>query len=237
MLCGIARATIRAWFQSYENLQFLAVLLLYLQVTCSLIGSLGVSFTGALVANLAIALFALVAIESGSQALGRTYAVLLVCALLLDVAWFILFSVEIRQYPHDTNVGKFTAFSLQLVLGMQIAGFIVRFLSAFLWLKMYRLGMDQRGIDSHVDVEAQSGTLGSFSPASSPRTTGQFSLSDEVLGGSIYNPAYYSSLFSSPDEGHSFKEVDEQMYKGMNSHPPHLHVHKLYAFDQSGVYL
>ncbi|KAI5054072.1 hypothetical protein GOP47_0031035, partial [Adiantum capillus-veneris] len=66
-----------------------------LQVACSLIGSLGVSYTGALVANLAIALFALIAIESGSQALGRTYAVLLVCALLLDIAWFILFSVEI----------------------------------------------------------------------------------------------------------------------------------------------
>ena len=47
-------------------------------------------------ANLAISLFALVAIESGSQVLGRSYGVLLVCALLLDIAWFILFSVEIR---------------------------------------------------------------------------------------------------------------------------------------------
>ncbi|KAI5073107.1 hypothetical protein GOP47_0011120, partial [Adiantum capillus-veneris] len=206
MLCAIASATIETWFQSYENLQFLAVLLLYLQVACSLIGSLGVSYTGALVANLAIALFALIAIESGSQALGRTYAVLLVCALLLDIAWFILFSVEIRQYPHEANVGRFTAFSLNLVLGMQISGFTIRFLSAFLWFQMYRLGIDHRGIDSHVDVEGQSGTLGFSSPASSPRTTRQFSLSDEVLGGSIYNPAYYSSLFSSPDEGHSFKE-------------------------------
>jgi hypothetical protein len=65
-------------------------------VGCSLIGSLGVSYTGALLANLAIALFALVAIESSSQVLGRTYGVLLICAILLDIVWFILFSVEIR---------------------------------------------------------------------------------------------------------------------------------------------
>ncbi|MCO5563536.1 hypothetical protein L7F22_017181 [Adiantum nelumboides] len=207
------------------------------QVACSLIGSLGVSYTGALVANLAIALFALIAIESGSQALGRTYAVLLVCALLLDIAWFILFSVEIRQYPHEANVGKFTAFSLNLVLGMQITGFAIRFFSAILWLQMYRLGTYQRRIDSHVDIESQSGTFGFSSPASSPRTTQQFSLSDEVLGGSIYNPAYYSSLFSSPNEGHSFKEVDEQMYKVMNSHTPYLH-HESHAVDQrSGLCL
>lgn len=45
--------------------------------------------------NLAIALFALVAIESSSQSLGRTYAVLLAAAILLDICWFILFSYEI----------------------------------------------------------------------------------------------------------------------------------------------
>eukprot|EP00250_Pteridium_aquilinum_P000850 c11025_g1_i1 orf=281-994(+) len=225
MLCAIARVRIRACIQGYEDLQFLAVLLLYLQVACSLIGSLGVSYTGALVANLAIALFALVAIESGSQALGRTYAVLLICALLLDIAWFILFSVEIRQYSRGSNVGKFAAFSLQLVLGMQVAGFLVRFFSAFVWLQMYRLGSDQGGTYSHVDVEARVGTAGFPSAASSPYTTQQSSLSDEVLGGSIYNPAYYSSLFSSPDEGHSFKEVDEGMYKVHNSHGNQLHDH------------
>ena len=42
-----------------------------------------------------IALFALVAIESNSQSLGRTYAALLFCALLLDISWFILFTQEI----------------------------------------------------------------------------------------------------------------------------------------------
>jgi ABC-type transport system involved in cytochrome c biogenesis permease subunit len=65
-------------------------------VICALVGSLGAFYTGVLVANLALALFGLVAIESGSQTLGRAYAALLAAALLVDIAWFILFSVELR---------------------------------------------------------------------------------------------------------------------------------------------
>lgn len=222
MLCAAARARIRAWFQAYDNLQHVAVVLLYVQVGCSLIGSLGVSYTGAPLANLAIALFALVAIECRSQALGRTYVVLLVCTLLIDITWFVLFSVEIRQLSIDAIAGKFTAFSLQLVLWMQIAGFLMRFLSAFLWLQMYRLGSDQGGIYQPFDLEARSGTSGFSSSASSPRMMRQSSLSDDILGGSIYDPAHYSSLFSSPDEGHSFKKVNEGVYKGSNFHRNHL---------------
>lgn len=63
-----------------------------------MIGSLGALYNGALLANLVIALFALVAIESSSQSLGRTYAALLFCAILLDISWFILFAHEI-WYP------------------------------------------------------------------------------------------------------------------------------------------
>ncbi|KAG6547382.1 hypothetical protein Mapa_010830 [Marchantia paleacea] len=85
----------RAWFQSYDDVQTCAVVLLYLQVVISLIGSLGASYTGVLVANLTLALFALVAIESGSQTLGRTYAGLLAFALVIDIVWFILFTQEI----------------------------------------------------------------------------------------------------------------------------------------------
>ncbi len=47
-------------------------------------------------ANLMLALFALVAIESGSQSLGRAYVGLLALALVLDILWFILFTSEIR---------------------------------------------------------------------------------------------------------------------------------------------
>lgn len=208
------------------------------QVGCSLIGSLGVSYIGLLLANLAISLFALVAIESGSQALTRTYAILLICAILLDIVWFILFSVEIRlvrelfvfftsstqccncfnsslpcrQGSAETQFGKFTAFSLQVVLSMQITGFIVRFFSAFVWLQMFWLGLQEQGVYQPLGAEAnfgRVGTFGIFSPVSSPRTSRQSSLNDEVLGGSIYNPGHYSSLFSSSDDGQPIKKVSK----------------------------
>lgn len=65
------------------------------QIGCALIGSLGALYNGVLLINLAISLFALVAIESSSQSLGRTYAVLLVSAIFLDISWFILFTHDI----------------------------------------------------------------------------------------------------------------------------------------------
>jgi hypothetical protein len=65
------------------------------KIGCALIGSLGASYNGVSLINLAIALFALVAIESSSQSLGRTYAFLLFCSILLDISWFILFTHEI----------------------------------------------------------------------------------------------------------------------------------------------
>jgi len=65
------------------------------------VGSLGAVYTGIVLANLALALFALIAIESGSQSLGRAYAGLLALALLLDIAWFILFTNEIRWGPTE----------------------------------------------------------------------------------------------------------------------------------------
>lgn len=76
------------------------------KIGCALIGSLGALFTGVLLINLVVALFALVAIESGNQTLGRTYAVLLFFAILLDIAWFILFSrtiwyVDLFLYYND----------------------------------------------------------------------------------------------------------------------------------------
>jgi hypothetical protein len=80
----------------YNDVQICAIVLLYVQVVCALIGSLGALYTGIVVANLMLALFALVAIESGSQSLGRAYVGLLALALVLDILWFILFTSEIR---------------------------------------------------------------------------------------------------------------------------------------------
>lgn len=65
-------------------------------MACALVGSLGALYTGIVLANLALAFFALIAIESGSQSLGRAYAGLLGLSLILDVVWFCLFTNEIR---------------------------------------------------------------------------------------------------------------------------------------------
>ena len=65
------------------------------KIGCALIGSLGALYNGVPLINIAIALFALVAIQSSSQNLARTYAVLLFCAILIDILWFILFTHEI----------------------------------------------------------------------------------------------------------------------------------------------
>ena len=73
-----------------------------------MVGSLGALYNGVLLINLAIALFALVAIESNSQSLGRTYAVLLLCALLLDISWFILFTQEIWYDGESSVIYAFT---------------------------------------------------------------------------------------------------------------------------------
>jgi len=87
--CIVLNCWINACVRACENLENDA------KIGCALIGSLGASYNGLSLINLAIALFALVAIESSSQSLGRTYAFLLFCAILLDISWFILFSNEI----------------------------------------------------------------------------------------------------------------------------------------------
>ncbi|XP_066396959.1 uncharacterized protein [Miscanthus floridulus] len=130
---------LRSFLRDYDALQSLALALIYLQIVCALIGSLGALFNGVLVINLVIGLFAVVAIESSSQRLGRAYAVLLFFAVVLDVAWFILFSHAIWTITPDEKYGQLFVFSLRLALWMQIIGFSVRFLSSFLWIQMYRV--------------------------------------------------------------------------------------------------
>eukprot|EP01018_Ginkgo_biloba_P026045 Gb_00755 [translate_table: standard] len=195
MLCSSSAWTqARAWFRDYDNVQRVAVFLLYIQIACALIGSIGAFYTGELLVNLVVALFALVAIESGSQILGRTYALLLCCTLLLDITWFILFFNEIR-YISSKKYGKYLIFSVRVTLWMQIIGFSLRFVSSLLWFQMYRLGVPSDSA-SHIqsfDVESRTNLL---TPVSrSPAPSRQTSISNEILGGSIYNPAYYSTLF------------------------------------------
>lgn len=191
MLCSAFRTHIQTWLRDYDRMQSFAVILIYVQISCALIGSLGALYNGVSLINLGIGLFALVAIESSSQSLCRTYAVLLFCAILVDISWFILFASEIWNISSEIY-GTFVIFSVKLTLSMQIIGFCVRLSSSLLWIQMYRLGVSY--IDSSVPREADSDMRNSFFNPATPITR-QPSNSDDALGGSVYNPAYYSSLF------------------------------------------
>ncbi|KAG6632736.1 uncharacterized protein LOC122292581 isoform X1 [Carya illinoinensis] len=202
MLCSTLRDRIRPWLRDYDRLQSVAVILIYIQIGCALIGSLGALYNGVLLINLTIALFALVAIESSSQSLGRTYAVLLFCAILLDIFWFILFTHEIWDISSD-NYGRHVIFSVKLTLAMQIIGCTVRLSSSFLWIQIYRLGVSY--VDTRVPREADFDLRNSFlNPATPAAVVRQSSDSDDILGGSIYDPAYYSSLFDGQDNRCSY---------------------------------
>ncbi|CAN4091716.1 unnamed protein product [Withania somnifera] len=191
MLCSAFTTHIQTWLRDYDRIQSFAVILIYVQIGCSLIGSLGALYNGVSLINLGIGLFALVAIESSSQSLGRTYAVLLSCAILVDISWFILFASVIWNISSEIY-GTFVIFSVKLTLSMQIIGFCVRLSSSLLWIQMYRLGVSY--IDNSVPQEADSDMRNSFLNPATPITR-QPSNSDDTLGGSVYNPAYYSSLF------------------------------------------
>ncbi|KAF5208177.1 transmembrane protein [Thalictrum thalictroides] len=192
MLCSSLRTRIRSCFRDYDQLQFFAVILIYVQIGCALIGSLGALYNGVLLINLVIALFALVAIESSSQSLGRTYAVLLCCGTLLDIFWFILFSHQIWNISSE-DYGPLVIFSLRLTLSMQIIGFSVRVVSSVIWIQIYRLGVSC--VDGTASREDNFDLRNSFLNPSTPAIPRQNSHSDDILGGSIYDPAYYSSLF------------------------------------------
>ncbi|KAI4336656.1 hypothetical protein L6164_015154 [Bauhinia variegata] len=200
MLCGSSclnlRDRIQPWLRDYDRLQSFAVFLIYIQIGCALIGSLGALYNGVLLINLGIALFALVAIESSSQSLGRTYAFLLLCAVLLDISWFILFSHEIWNISTEEYTALFI-FSIKLTLAMQIVGFIVRLTSTFLWIQIYRLGASCADTATR---EADYDLRNSFLSPATPTVARQCSNSNEILGGSIYDPTYYSSLFDDGQE-------------------------------------
>jgi uncharacterized membrane protein len=186
------------------------------QVVCALIGSLGALYTGIVVANLMLALFALVAIESGSQSLGRAYVGLLALALVLDILWFILFTSEIRNFTKESPLGKFGTISVKITFWMQASGSVLRFVSVLVWLKMYRLGMatDTASLYQPVDFEGRIENLGNFSPeVQSPVTASSVRrslLSNEILGGSIYDPAVYSSHLQFTDEPYFSTEVSSK---------------------------
>ncbi|XP_078437646.1 uncharacterized protein LOC144708266 [Wolffia australiana] len=196
---------IRLWLRDYDRMQSAAVVLLYIQIGCSLVGSLGALYNGVLLSNLAVALFALVAIENNSQSLGRTYAALLALAILVDIIWFCLFSHEIWNISSSKeNLSRAVIFSVRLTLCMQIISIFARWCSGFLWVQMYRLGVSL--VDSSAYREADSDSKNSFLNPPVLEPCRQLSIADDFLGGSIYDPAYYSSLFEDGQEKKCPKE-------------------------------
>ncbi|KAJ6811781.1 uncharacterized protein M6B38_308045 [Iris pallida] len=199
---------LRSWLHDYDSVQSFAVVLIYIQIGCALVGSLGALFNGVLMINLVVSLFAIVAIESSSQSLSRTYAALLFCAILLDVAWFILFSHAIWNFAPE-NYGPFFAFSLRLALVMQIIGFSVRFFSSFLWVQMYRLGVSS--VNSSAYQEPDFDVRSSFLNPSTCEIPRHNFNGNEFLGGSIYDTTYYSSLFEDAQDKRYTNEGDKQV--------------------------
>ncbi|KAL8026762.1 hypothetical protein ABFX02_14G050000 [Erythranthe guttata] len=190
--CGGLRWTdVETWIRNYDNLQWLAVRLIYAQIACALIGSLGALYNGVLFVNLGISLFALVAIESSSQSLARTYAVLLFCSIFLDIFWFILFAHEIWHISSE-SYGVLVRYSVKLTLTMQIIGFSVKLSSSLLWIQMYRLGVAyiDASASRDTDVDLRNSFLNPTTPVVQRRSG-----YDDVVGGSLYDPASYSSLF------------------------------------------
>ncbi|KAK9029513.1 hypothetical protein V6N11_026626 [Hibiscus sabdariffa] len=195
--CQNARDGVHACLHDYDRLLNVAVILIYIQIGCSLIGSLGALYNGVLLMNLVIALFALVAVASSCPSLGRTYAVLLFCAIVLDISWFIFFSRDIWSMSSQSN-GMLFVFSLRLTLAMEILGSCVRFFSSLLWIQMYRLGA------SNVDNCANPQEPGfhernSFLNPPTRPNSGQRSNSDsdDALG------SHYSPLLKNPFLGHN----------------------------------
>lgn len=113
---------------------------------------------------------------------------------------FLFFSDEnvmcvCRNISKD-DYAPFFIFSVKLTLVMQIVGFIVRLSSSLLWIQIYRLGASYVDTASRADFDLRSSFLSPVVPA----VARQSSNSNEILGGSIYDPAYYSSLFEDSQE-------------------------------------
>ncbi|KAK9068686.1 hypothetical protein SSX86_012801 [Deinandra increscens subsp. villosa] len=196
MLCSELNTQIQTWIRDYDRIQSFAVILIYIQIACALIGSLGALYNGVPLINVGIGLFALVAIESNSQGLGRTYAVLLFSAILLDMLWFSLFCHEI-WYISSEIYGEFVIFSVRITLLMQIIGFTVRSSSSLLWIQMYRLGpsLVDYTVPRDSDLDSRNSFMGPVTPPRVFRTAGSVNC--------ISDPGFYSSLFSDNQDDRS----------------------------------
>ena len=125
---------------------------------------------------------------------------------ILYINWkYCLFVSSCRNISAD-KYGMFFVFSVKLTMAMQIVGFTVRLSSSLLWIQIYRLGVPY--IDSTATREADFDLRSSFLSPTTPATVGrQCSDSDVVLGGSIYDPDNYSSLFEDGQDSRCLRQV------------------------------
>eukprot|EP00268_Persea_americana_P011187 TRINITY_DN14699_c0_g1_i4.p1 TRINITY_DN14699_c0_g1~~TRINITY_DN14699_c0_g1_i4.p1 ORF type:complete len:165 (-),score=18.13 TRINITY_DN14699_c0_g1_i4:1852-2346(-) len=92
---------------------------------------------------------------------------------------------------------------------MQIIGFAVRLLSSLLWIQMYRLGASsvESTIYRYADFDLRNSLLSPSSQVPARQNSG----SEDILGGSIYDPACYSSIFEDVKDNRYAYGVDNQI--------------------------
>lgn len=105
-----------------------------------------------------------------------------------------------RRNISSETYGAYVIFSVRVTLVMQCIGFSVRLSSSLLWIQMYRLGVSY--LDSTAPPETDSDLRNSFLSPNRMLAAGgrQISDIDEALGSTIYDPAYYCSLFDDGQE-------------------------------------
>ncbi|GAB4835095.1 hypothetical protein Ancab_000003 [Ancistrocladus abbreviatus] len=138
----------------------------------------------------------------------------------LDMGMFRIVYVEWYGKASRWNIssedyGVFFIFSLKLTLSMQIAGFSVRLSSSLLWVQMYKLGVSH--VESAVSRDSEFDLRNSFLNPSTPAIVRQLSDSEDPIGGSIYDPAYYSSLFEIVQDNGCSYEGPNQNREGDSS--------------------
>ena len=104
--------------------------------------------------------------------------------------------------------GPFFTFSVKLTLAMQITGFSVRLSSSLLWIQIYRLGISY--METPIPREADYDLRNSFLSPATPVAVREPSVSDDIIGGSIYDPTYYSSLFEDGQDSKCLSGVTYQ---------------------------
>ncbi|AAD10643.1 Hypothetical protein [Arabidopsis thaliana] len=100
-------------------------------------------------------------------------------------------------------------------MAMEMIGFFVRLSSSLLWFQIYRLGAAI--VDTSLPRETDSDLRNSFLNPPTPAIARQCSGAEEILGGSIYDPAYYTSLFEESQTNINSPKATQDVHKTVRS--------------------